>query len=99
MRNASQGTGNTHNHTTMVEQGISMDFGFIIQRSNNPTRFERFVGLNGETAYLFIVDHFGDLLWGLTTTDKSPPIDRLNCWSAQFCPHSATFHYAMDEGG
>jgi hypothetical protein len=58
------------------------------------------VGLNGETAYFLIADHFSDLLWGITATGKSPPIAWLNRWFTQFHPGSATFRYAaMDEGG
>jgi hypothetical protein len=99
MRKASRGTDDTRKDAIMVGQGISMDFGLIVQRSKDPTRFKTFVGLNGETAYLLIADHFSDFLWGIATTGKSPSIAWINHWFSQCLPGSTTFWYAaMDEG-
>jgi hypothetical protein len=100
MRKSARGTGDTRREATMVGQGISMDFGFIVQRSKDPTHLEKCVDLNGETDYLLIADHLSDLLWGIATTGKSPPLAWLNRWFAQFRPQTTTSLFtAMDEGG
>jgi GAG-pre-integrase domain len=38
-------------------QGISVDYGFLVQKSSNPSRLQCLTGLNGETCYCLIVDH------------------------------------------
>ena len=66
--------------TTTCNQGISVDFGFIVVRSQNKERFDHVVGLNGETCYCIITyDHSGTV-YGGTFRSKSPPIDWLNRW-------------------
>jgi hypothetical protein len=100
MRKSDRGSGDTRRDATVLDQGVSMDFGFIVQRSNNVERFESFQGINGETSYLIVADHFTDVLWGIATDGKAPPISWLNRWFAQYKPSSAPFYYAaMDEGG
>jgi hypothetical protein len=77
-----------------------MDFGFIFQRSKNIERYESFQGINGETVYLIVADHCTDVIWGIATSGKAPPIAWMNRWFAQYKPHSVPFHYTvMDEGG
>jgi hypothetical protein len=61
--------------------------------------YERFQGNNGKTAYLIIDDHCTDIIWGISTAGKAPPLAWLNRWLAQYKPSSATFHCAeIDEG-
>jgi hypothetical protein len=48
LRNAARGTGDTRKDATVPVQGISLDFGFITQTSNDLARYEKFLGLNGE---------------------------------------------------
>jgi hypothetical protein len=87
-------------NATMARQGISMDFGFIVQRSKDTTRFKKVMGINCDTAYLLISDHFSDHLWSLAVTGKIPPIAWLNRWFTQFRPSSAKFRYtSMDDSG
>jgi hypothetical protein len=46
-------------------QGISIDFGFIVQSSNaDSTRLKRLQGMHGETCYCLIVDHYSGMLFG-----------------------------------
>jgi hypothetical protein len=100
MRNSARGSGDTQRDATVIGQGISMDFGFIVQRSKSVERFESFQGINGETAYLIVADHCMDVLWGIATDGKAPPIVWLNRWFAQYTPSAAPFYYAaLDEGG
>ena len=60
-----------HNKTkesdvTVCNQGISIDFGFVVQKSKNQERFNRFVGLNGETCYCIITNHKSGTVYGGT---------------------------------
>jgi hypothetical protein len=100
MRKSARGSGHTRHDATVLGQGVSMDFGFIIQRSKNVGRFESFQGINGETAYLIVADHCTDVLRGIATDGKAPPIAWMNRWFAQYKSSASPFYYvAMDEGG
>jgi hypothetical protein len=99
MSRSARGTGNTRRDATILGQGISMDFGFIVQQSKEIELYKRFQGINGETAYLIVADNCTDVLWGITTSGKAPPIAWMNRWFAQYKPFSAPFYYTvMDEG-
>jgi hypothetical protein len=70
---------------TQCYQGISVDFGFIVQNSSaDSSRVKRLRGLNGETCYCLIVDHFSGMLFGQCFVSKAPPIDFLNSWLALY---------------
>ena len=86
---------------TMCNQGISIDMGFIVQRSKNVSRFERLQGLNGETCYCLVTDHHSGTLYGATFSSKAPPIRYLNNWLAQHgCGSDVPDKYVrMDLGG
>jgi hypothetical protein len=60
-----------------------VDFGFIVQQSKDKERLARLQGMNGETCYCLIVDHFSGTLYGETFCSKAPPIDFLNRWLAR----------------
>lgn len=79
LRKANRTSTNTR-VATVVNQGISIDFGFIVQKSSNQARFDRLQGLHGETCYCLIVDHKSGTLYGETFRSKAPPIDFLNRW-------------------
>ena len=70
-------------HATVCNQGISVDFGFLVQRSSDSKRVSSLSGLNGETCYVLIADHYSGTLYGDCRPNKSPPIDYLNRWLAQ----------------
>jgi len=45
-------------HATVCGQGISIDMGFMVQKSSaDSKRVERLKGVNGETSYCLITDH------------------------------------------
>jgi hypothetical protein len=68
-------------HPRSDEDGnISLDFGFIAQHSSDTSRIKRLQGLNGETCYCLLIDHFSGTLYGETFCSKAPPIDFLNRW-------------------
>ena len=51
-------------HATQCFQGISVDFGFMVQRSANTDRSSQLTGLHGETCYCLIADHYSGMLHG-----------------------------------
>jgi hypothetical protein len=72
-------------HATGSYQGISVDFGFIVQNSSaDSSRVKCLCGLNGETCYCLLVDHFSDMLFGQCFASKAPPLDFLNSWLALY---------------
>jgi hypothetical protein len=96
---AARGTGDTIKDATAPGQGISLGFGFIIQRSKYMTHYEKLLGLNGETAYLLLADHKTDMLFGIATVGKSPTLAWLDRWLAQYRPSQVSFRYACMDGG
>jgi hypothetical protein len=87
---------------TQCYQGISVDFGFIVQNSSaDSTRVKRLRGLHGETWYCLIVDHFSGMLFGRCFASKAPPLDFLNTWLALYgLPTSTADCYVrFDLGG
>jgi hypothetical protein len=100
IRRTNRGSADTRQDATVVGQGISMDWGFIFQRSKTKGRYDKLCGWNGETSYLIIADHFSDYLWGLDADGKALPLAWLNRWFAQYAPTAAKFRYCfMDQGG
>ena len=82
LRKAARGVESSR-HALLCNQGISVDFGFIVQRSADSARVRRLQGLHGETCYCLIADHYSGTLYGETFRSKAPPIDFLNRWLAQ----------------
>jgi hypothetical protein len=75
----------TTRRATQCFQGISIDFGFIVQSSNaDSTRIKRLQGMHGETCYCLIVDHFSGMLFGQCFRSKAPPIEFLTQWLATY---------------
>jgi hypothetical protein len=100
IRRADRGSRDTRKDTTISGQGISMDWGFICQRSKNLERYEQLSGINGETDYLIITHHKTDYIWGFPADGKAPPLAWLNRWFTEYAPADAPFrHYAIDQGG
>jgi hypothetical protein len=84
LRNAAHGTGDTRKDDTVAGQDISLDFGFIVQRSKDLSRYDIYLALNGESTYLLLADHKTGMLFGIATIDKSPPLAWMNLWLAQY---------------
>jgi GAG-pre-integrase domain len=49
-------------HSEVCNQGISIDFGFMVQKSRDKQRHHNLIGINGETCYALITDHFSGRL-------------------------------------
>jgi hypothetical protein len=61
----------------------SRHFGFIVQRSKDLSGYEDFLGLNGESAYLLLGDYKMNMLFGIATVIKTPPLAWMNRWLSQ----------------
>ena len=100
LRKDNRGTENSR-RATCCGQGISVDFGFMVQPSKNTKRLDRLRGLNGETCYCLIADHHSGTLWGQVLRSKAPPLDFLNRWLVTHSPGSdvADKYVRFDLGG
>ena len=68
---------------TQCHQGLSVDFGFMVQASSvDSNRVRSLAGINGETCYCLIVDHYSGTLYGECFRSKAPPVDFVNRWLA-----------------
>ena len=85
--------------STICNQGISIDFGFMVQRSKDKKRERNLIGLNGETCYVLITDHFSGRLYGRAFASKAPPVDWVNNWLANNSPSCPNIYVRMDCGG
>jgi hypothetical protein len=100
IKRAARGSADTQQDATLIGEGISVDWRFACQRYKTKGRYEKLAGINKETAYLIIVDHATDVLWGFSSDSKRPPIDFLNRWFIQYGPRDARHKYCcMDQGG
>ena len=98
---AARGTKDSR-RATRCNQGLSVDCGFIVQKSNTDSeRVRHLKGLNGETCCCLIVDHCSGMLCGECFRSKAPPADFLNRWLAKHgLPHDAPDkHVRFDLGG
>jgi hypothetical protein len=97
---------------TRANQGIAIDFGFVVQESktqgtssrpstSSSSRKLRLQGMHGETCYCLITDHFSGYLYGECFQSKAPPLDFLNRWLAQYgLPRDVPDKYVrFDQGG
>ena len=88
--------------STIPNQGISIDFGFIVQASStDDDRVSRLQGLNGETCYCLIADHFSGALYGECFETKAAPLRFINSWLAKHAPRGDVRdkYVRMDLGG
>jgi len=73
---------------------ISIDFGFMVQHSSNSEWVQQLTGLHGETCYCLITDHYSGILHSAVFPSKSPLIEFLNTWLAQYgLPNSVADKY------
>jgi len=100
LHQAARGTQDSR-HVTQCFQGISVNFGFIVQRSADSSRLSQLRGLDGETCYCLLVCHYSGMLFGEPFRSKAPPIDFLNRWLAKYgLPTTVSGKYVrMDQGG
>jgi hypothetical protein len=73
IRRSDRGSHDTRQNTTLVGQVLFLDWRFNYHQSKTEGRYRKLSGPNNETAYLIIVDHLSDILWGVTSDSKRPP--------------------------
>ena len=98
LRKAPKGTETTMRATT-CNQGLSIDFGFMVQKSRDSVRHNTLVGFNGETCYVLLTDHFSGRIFGRAFATKAPPVDWINSWLASNAPNCPDKYVRMDGGG
>jgi hypothetical protein len=81
LHKANKSTSSTR-QATQCNQGISINFGFVVQSSKDNERVRRLSGLHGETCYVFLHDHFSNTLYSAALRSKAPPIEWLTKWLA-----------------
>lgn len=68
---------------TQCNQGISIDFGFMVQKSSADSyRVCHLQGLHGKMCYCIIIDHYSGQVIGETFCSKAPPMEFFNHWLA-----------------
>jgi hypothetical protein len=86
---------------THIGQGLTLDIGFMFQRSKNKTHADLLIGINGCNAYCIVYNFLTEVIFGITLIGKLTPITWLNVlltWIAP--PISITRHIVrMDLGG
>jgi hypothetical protein len=90
----------TTRKASLPYQGLSIDFGFVGQKSKNKSRAADFTGLNGETCYLLLADHATRELDGVSRVSKATPLDWLRSWLSKHNVIDIPDKYVMvDQGG
>jgi hypothetical protein len=89
----------TTRRATYQYQGLSIDFGFIGQKSKNDKRKHDYTGRNGETCYILIADHSTQTLAGATRISKASPLNWLRQWLSRHSPTVDNKYVVLDQGG
>ena len=84
---------------TQCYQGLSIDFGFVVQSSKNTKRYRVNLGFNYETCYVVISDHYSGVLFGKAFKSKAPPIEYFHRWLSAFSPNCHDKYVRFDQGG
>ena len=61
-------------------QGLHIDFSFSGAKSKNIGRLKDYVGINGETCWIFITDHHTGMQYGKICRSKVSPVEWLCQW-------------------
>jgi hypothetical protein len=84
---------------TTCHQGLLIDFGFMVQKSRDSAQHSTLVGLNGDTCYVLLTDHFSGRIFGRAFATKAPPVDWINSCLASNAPQCPDKYVRMDGGG
>ena len=81
-------------------QGFSIDFSFSGMLSSKSERQQDFEGVNGETTWVLVTNHFTGIHHGDTRISKSAPVLQwLKHFLAQHKPTCSSKYVYMDQGG
>ena len=84
---------------TVPYQGLSIDFSFSGTKSKDQGRRKDFEGLNGETCYILVTDHYTGMKHGDTRLSKAPPTLWLRRFLSVYSPKCKNKYVHMDQGG
>ena len=90
---------NTTRTATEPYQGLSIDFSFSGVKSKDKTRESEYLGLNGETSWILLTDHFTRMKHGDTRVSKASPIHWLRHFLEQHAPNCPGKYVFLDQGG
>ena len=89
---------NTTRTATKPYQGLSIDFSFAGVRSNDPTKAKDYVGINGETCWLLITDHYSRMKHATTRVSKASPLEWMRSFLKKHSPDCNGKYVFMDQG-
>jgi hypothetical protein len=84
---------------TQPYQGLSVDFSFAGVKSKNTDQEHDYVGLNGETCWILVTDHFSCMKHGECHQSKASPLNWLEKFLKQYSPDCHGKYVHMDQGG
>ena len=90
---------NSTRTATQPYQGLSVDFSFSGTKSKDTTRSEDYLGLNGETAWILVTDHFAGRKHGDTRINKASPLHWLKNFLQNHSPNCPGKYVYLDQGG
>ena len=67
--------------------------------SENKSRKAKYKGINGETCWILVTDHFTGMKHGDTRISKGPPLQWLAHFLSQCNLHCADKYVHLDQGG
>ena len=67
--------------------------------SEDESRRKEFEGINGETCWILVTDHFTGMKHGDTRISKGPPLQWLAHFLSQYNPHCDNKYVCLDQGG
>jgi len=68
-----RGHGTIANKASQHGQMLCVDWGFICQKSSDPTRVKRLTSINGDTSYLIFTCAITGVIYGTCASSKSIP--------------------------
>eukprot|EP00957_Ditylum_brightwellii_P199848 15235224-Ditylum_brightwellii.AAC.1 len=95
---SNKGKSDTTFDATTPCQGLSIDWGFMVQKSKDFSCTKALESIDGDRAYLLVADHYSGKLWGVCADSKVPPIKWLNKFLAQNSPSTQGKYVCMDLG-
>ena len=80
-------------------QVLSIDFAFSGVTSKSLKRRQDYMGINGETCWVLVSDHFTGIQWGAVRRSKASPIEWLCHFLLQNSPTCKDKYVYLDQGG
>eukprot|EP00957_Ditylum_brightwellii_P092427 7038254-Ditylum_brightwellii.AAC.1 len=98
MKKSAHSKGNRRADVIEVDQRISIDFGFMVQKSKNKDRIKALISLDGSRAYMIVTNYHSNAMLTVCTGNKCPPISWLNKLLTKF-ERKGEIYAVLDLGG